>query len=67
MSKMPINYQAMSTEQLGDFVRIYPDDEEAFIEYNSRLDWKMPPKFNSPQEEEEFIQDLIASKTRKDD
>lgn len=60
MSNQP-DFKAMSTEELRVYVR-QNDSEEAFEEYHSRLDWKKPPKFNSPEEEEQFIQNLIAEK-----
>ncbi len=63
MSKKP-NFKAMSTEELRVFVR-HNESEEAFDEYHSRLDWQTPPKFNSTEEEEKFIKDMIASKTKK--
>ena len=53
----------MSTEELRVFVR-HNDDEAAFDEYHSRLDWKTPPKFNSAEEEEKFIKETIAGKTK---
>ena len=61
MSAKP-NFQAMSTEELRVFVR-HNDSEEAFEEYHSRLDWKTPPKFNSAEEEEQFIENLLVEKT----
>jgi hypothetical protein len=61
MSEKP-NFKKMSTEELRVYVR-HNDSEEAFDEYASRLDWKTPPKFNSAEEEEQFIKDLIAHKT----
>jgi hypothetical protein len=62
MSETP-NFKDMSTEELRVFVR-HNDSEEAYEEYRSRLDWKTPPKFNSAEEEEQFINDLIAQKTK---
>ncbi len=58
------NFKDMSTEELRVYVR-HNESEEAFDEYSSRLDWKTPPKFSSAKEEEKFIKDLIASKTKK--
>lgn len=55
------NFKDMSTEELRVFVR-HNDSEEAFEEYHSRFDWKKPPKFNSAEEEETFIKELIASR-----
>ena len=63
MSEQP-DFKAMSTEELRVYVR-QNDSEEAFEEYHSRLDWKKPPKFNSAEEEEQFIKDVVAKKIGK--
>jgi hypothetical protein len=64
MSDNPSNlYKQMSLEELEKFVEANQDNEEAFSEYRSRLDWKTPPEFNSAEEEEQFIIDLITQKT----
>ncbi|MGB5636741.1 MAG: hypothetical protein WBM44_30270 [Waterburya sp.] len=60
---MSNQYIQMNTEKLHQYVLEHPEDEEAFAEYHSRLNWKTPPKFNSSQEEEQFIKDLVAKKT----
>ncbi len=58
------NFKDMLTEELRIYVR-HNESEEAFDEYSPRLDWKTPPKFSSIEEEEKFVEDLIASKTKK--
>lgn len=60
---MSNQYTQMNTEELHQYIIANPEDEQAYIEYSSRLEWKTPPKFNSPQEEEQFIKDLVAKKT----
>ena len=62
MSSKP-DFKAMTTEELRVYVR-HNDSEEAFDEYHSRLNWKTPPKFNSAEEEAEFIKDLIVQRTK---
>ena len=61
MSNNP-DFKSMTTEELRVYVR-HNDSEEAFEEYHSRFNWKKAPKFNSVEEEEQFINDLIARKT----
>ncbi len=53
-------YEEMTTEELHQIVIDEPDNEEVFEVYSSRLDWKKPPKFNSLEEEEEFIKNLVT-------
>ncbi len=57
------NYEQMTTEQLHQIVIDEPNNEDVFEVYSSRLDWKKPPKFNSAEEEEQFIKDLATQRT----
>ena len=54
-----MNVKTMSTEELRIYVK-HNDSEEAFEEYYSRLDWKKLHKFNSVEEEKQYIKSLIA-------
>ena len=60
-------FKKMTKEELRQYMDEHQNDEMgelAFIEYSSRIDWKTPPKFNSPAEEERFIANLIEEKTQ---
>ncbi len=61
MSEKP-NFKEMSTEELRVYVR-HNDSEEAFNEYHSRLEWKTPSEFSSPEEEQKFWEELVKSRT----
>lgn len=61
MSENP--YKQMNDEEIEKLFHENPANEVVFAEYHSRLDWKTPPKFSSTEEEEKFIENLIASKT----
>ena len=63
---MSKNFQHMSTEELKLYLKTNREDELAFLEYSSRFDWSKAPQFNSPQEEEQFIENLIKNKSRAD-
>lgn len=58
-------FKQMTTEEINEYVRLHPDDEVAYIEYSSRLQWKKPPHFSTSDEERQFIEQLIAEKTKK--
>lgn len=57
-------YKNMSDEEIDRYYHDNLDDEAAFSEYSSRLDWKTPPEFSSEQEEQQFIEAIIAEKTQ---
>ena len=52
----------LSNEEIDRLFHEDPSNEDVFEEYHLRLNWKTPPEFNSAEEEEEFIKDLIAQK-----
>lgn len=53
----------LSNEEIDKLFHEDTSNEDVFSEYHSRLDWKTPPKFNSTEEEEQFISHLITQKT----
>ena len=57
-------YKNMSDEEIDRYYHNNIDDEAAFSEYISRLDWKTPPEFSSESEEQQFIEAMIAEKTQ---
>ena len=60
------SFKEMSKEELRQYMDEHQNDETgelAFVEYSSRLDWKTPPKFDTPEEEEQFIISLIRERT----
>ncbi|MEM7593161.1 MAG: hypothetical protein AAF383_16880 [Cyanobacteria bacterium P01_A01_bin.83] len=60
---MSIEYlKKLSNEEIDKLFHEDPSNEDIFEEYHSRLDWKTPPSFNSAEEEEQFIENLIAEK-----
>ena len=56
-------YKNMDDDEIYRYFREYPDDEAAFIEYSSRLDWKTPPEFYSDEQEIRFLENLVAKKS----
>ena len=53
----------LSNEEIDKLFHEDTSNEDVFSEYHSRLDWKTPPEFNSTEEEEQFISNLITQKT----
>lgn len=61
--------EEMTVDELRHYMREHRDNDEewerAYDLFHEKADWQKPPKFNSAEEEEKFIEDLIASKTKK--
>jgi hypothetical protein len=53
----------LSDEEIDRLFHEDTSNEDVFEEYRSRLDWKTPPAFSSPEEETQYLEQLIASKT----
>lgn len=61
---MSKTFKEMSTKELKQYLKKNREDESAFLEYSSRFDWSKTQKLNSPEEEEQFIMNLIAERTQ---